>query len=103
MRRQRVLRDGTVPADVNDRVRITLAVRLQGGGDRVAAARIQEILQRDDAFIGDPVVAIEVDRAGQVATLMPELRTLADLAQQVGDEVGRVNALARRWNAELGC
>src|SRR2546423_210038 len=72
MRRQDVLGDGAISTDVDDRVRVTLAVRFEGGRHRVTTPRVQEGLQRDDAFVRDPGLAIEIDDAGQVGTLMPE-------------------------------
>src|SRR6202165_5993046 len=101
MWRQWVLRDGAVLADVEDGIRITLAVRLECGRDGVASRRIHEGLQRDDAFVGDPGVAIEIDHAGQVGALVPELRPTADLFEQVRKKGGRVQAFARCRNAEL--
>src|SRR2546429_6382979 len=101
MRRQDVLGDGAISADVDDRVRVTLAVRFEGGRHRVTTPRVQEGLQRDDAFVRDPGLAIEIDDAGQVGTLMPEFGAVTDLLEQVGDQGCRIDALARGGDAEL--
>src|SRR4029077_7025826 len=42
-----------------------------------------------------------IDHAGQVGALGPELRAVADLVEQVGDEGRRVHALARSRSVEL--
>src|SRR2546430_11897745 len=94
MRRQDVLGDGAISADVDDRVRVTLAVRFEGGRHRVTTPRVQEGLQRDDAFVRDPGLAIEIDDPGQVGTLMPEFGAVTDLLEQAGDQGCRIDALA---------
>src|SRR5207245_2678045 len=45
--------------------------------------------------------AVEIDHAGQVGALVPELRAVADLLKQVGDQGSSIDALARRGNAKL--
>src|SRR5205823_5254437 len=101
IRRHGVLRDGTLLTDIDDRVRIALAVRFERGRDRVAAPRVQEGLQGDDTFVRDPGIAIEIDDAGQVSPLVPELGTMTDLLKQVGDKGRGIDALARGGHAEL--
>src|SRR5260370_38085217 len=102
MWRQRVLGDQAVLADVEDRIRITLAIRLERGRDGVAPRRVEKGLQRDNAVVADPRVTIEIDDGCQAGALVPELRAMAAPLEQEREKSGRVEALARCPNAELG-
>src|ERR1700719_4780157 len=101
MRCQRVLGARAVLAHVEDRIWIPLAIRLERRRDGVSSHRVEKGLQRDDAVVAYPGVAIEANHPGQVGALVPELGAMTDLLEQVGEKSGRVEALARCRNAEL--
>ncbi|MDQ3778885.1 MAG: NAD(P)-binding domain-containing protein, partial [Actinomycetota bacterium] len=88
MRVELVLGDVAVLAHVQRRVELRRWRHLDRRRDRVPpAAAVQEVLEREDALVADPVRLVEREHPGEVALLDPQLRRARELAQQQRDDV----------------
>src|SRR5919206_4759207 len=102
MRRQEMLRDCSVFPAVDGGVGIALTVGLEGNSHGIRSAAVDEVRQRHNPFIAYALIRIERYHPCQVGTLMPELRTLAELAEQMVAHRGRLKLRSRRPDSELG-
>src|SRR5258706_168767 len=74
VRRQEMLRDDVVLADVDGWEHLCFRVRLNGDRDAVGAGPVDEQLQRNDAVVNDATGTVPEKRAREVGLLMPQLR-----------------------------
>ena len=80
VRRQRVFREPAVAPHVDDRRHRAVGGVLDGDGDRVAAAAVDVVGERDDPAVA--VAAVGLDDAREVALLDPQFRRARELAEQ---------------------
>src|SRR5690348_7198212 len=96
VRGQDVLVDPPAAADVHDRDDRRVRVELDRGRDRVGAAAVDEVLERQDAVVAR--VAVQGHDAREVALLDPELGRAGELGEQVRNHA--VAREARSWRVD---
>ena len=86
VRRQLVLRDSPAATHVHGRIDHGPRIHLDRGGDRVFAARVEEVFERDDPLVTDSFLR-ERDDPSEEVLLDPQLWRMRELTEQEPDKL----------------
>ena len=101
MRRQDVLGEPAVAADVHRGDDRSVRVVLDRHRARVAGAAVDELGERDDAVVANPVAPVEAHDTREIALLDPQLGTEREIVQEVRHDRVRLQARTLDREAEV--
>src|SRR5256714_15421253 len=85
--RQRVLHETPPPPQVHDWDDRPVGVVLDRDRTRVAALAIEEVRERHDPLVAEPVGPVDADHTREVALLRPELGRVRELPEQIWNDL----------------
>ena len=101
VRIQQVLLRSTRAPDVDGRVEGAGSIGLEGDRERVRTAGVEEVGERFDPLVPDPLARIEADDPGQVRPLVPEFGAACQLPEEERHEIRRPDQRAVNHGVEV--
>src|SRR5688572_22484161 len=86
---EEMLRQRILAPHVDRGIALAFRIQLDSDSDAVSAMRLDEMVERQYAFVDDAALGDRAEHAREIGALQPELRCACQFAEEVWDRVGR--------------
>jgi hypothetical protein len=86
---EEMLRQRIPTPHVHRGIALAFRIELDGDSDAISPMRLDEMVERQYAFVDDAAVGDGAEHAREIGALQPELRRACQFTEEVRDRVGR--------------